>query len=301
MKPLEVLGAQIQEIANKKSVAIIGFVAPQQAIRISPISFASAAIDESAMYQLEDVVRKIKSVPNPPTTLHLIVQTPGGELFTSYKIAYYLRKSFTNIQAYVPYQAASGGTILCCSANQIYLGELGNLTAIDPQVRYKDTRVSAYAFERSVDTLYNLFGKKMPAEVPTPYQQMAEKVDPVVFDEMQTVVFNTYRYAYELLSKSGYEQEKAKAVALKLSRPDVSHGHPILIDEAKEIGLNVLDQDDNLAIYGNYVSQRLTEQSANHIIEHFIPVIKEKNVTTNLITTKPYNTESTPAAGPKTS
>src|SRR5262245_25980289 len=127
MDPLKPeLTAKLQEIADSNNVAVIGFIAPQDAVRLSPVTFVSAAIEERDMYRLEEIVAEIKALESAPDTLHLIIQTPGGELFTSYKIAQFLRSSFKIIKAFVPYQAASGGTLICCAANEIYLGDLGN-------------------------------------------------------------------------------------------------------------------------------------------------------------------------------
>lgn len=272
--PPEIVSA-IQKIVDAEKVAIIGFVAPQDAVRVSPVSFASAAIEEGDMYRLEEIVNEIKNQENPPDTLHFIIQTPGGELYTSYKIAYFLRNSFKKIKAYVPYQAASGGTLFCCAANEVYLGDLGNLTPIDPQVRYNNTILSAYAFERCVDTLQTIFGEKTPGEVPTPWQQMAEKIDPILYDEMQTAVWNTLLYAKELLLKSNYSENVAQRIVARLARPQESHAHPILFEAARKIGLNVCENDDTIKIYSKYVSQRLKEKSTSHIIECFLPLIKK--------------------------
>ena len=167
-------------------------------------------------------------------------------MFTSYKIAHYLRSSFKEIKAFVPYQAASGGTLICCGANEIYLGDLGNLTPIDPQVRYKETRVSAQAFERIVDGMKTLYGEYSPTEVPTPWQQMADKIDPVIFDEMQTLMFTTFAYALRLLDATKYEHSKAVGIAYRLSRTQNNHSHPILRSEAVEIGFNIKEDKEQI-------------------------------------------------------
>lgn len=261
----------LQKIADDNAVAIIGFVAPQDAVRVSPVQFARASIEETDMYELEKIVCKIKNIPEPPKTLHLIIQTPGGELFTSYKIAQFLRNSFETIKAYVPYQAASGGTIICCAANEIYLGDLGNITPIDPQVRYQDTWVSAYAFSRAIDTIRMIFGEQSPEEIPSPWQQMAEKIDPIIHDEMSTAVFNTYFYARKLLMLSGYDEKTARSIAQNLARPDYAHGHPILYNDALDLGLRVKRDGIELKQYGAYVSERLQEKSASHVIDYISP------------------------------
>lgn len=262
------LTRKIQDTANQKGVAIISFIAPKDAVRISPAQVAYALITENEMYELEKTVKDARASSKK---LHLVVHTPGGELYTSYKIAYFLRSSFENIEAFVPYEAASGGTMICCAANSLCLGELGNLTPIDPQTSYKDTRVSTYTFERAADFLKNLFGELSPAEVPTPYQQMADKLDPIIHNEMFVLTRNVYWYAQELLEKSKYSEEKAKDIAYRLARPRNPHSHPILSEEAKDIGFNVVADDGTMDSYQDLVAARLKEKSLTHCIDSFKP------------------------------
>ncbi|MCE9644316.1 hypothetical protein K8Q93_03700 [Candidatus Parcubacteria bacterium] len=265
----DVLRAELQSIADKQKVAIISFVAPH-GVRTSPVTFASASIEEDEIYSLEEHVEQ--ALKNGATALHFVIHTPGGEMHTSYKIASFLRSKFAHIKAFIPYEAASGGTILCCGADDLYIGDLGNLTSIDPQVRYKDTRVSAYAFVRASEYLKDEYGEMSPQEIPTPWQQMAGKMDPVVHDEMTTVLFTAASCARRLLMKAGYKPEKASGIAYRLTYNGYTHGMPIFATEAEQIGFNVKsDQKDVMKIYQKLVSVRLKEQSPRHVIDTVCP------------------------------
>ena len=72
----DALVLKLQQIANNNKVAIVSFVAPQDAVRISPAQLAYATITETEMYKLEQALK----VPNLPKNLHLIVHTPGGRV-----------------------------------------------------------------------------------------------------------------------------------------------------------------------------------------------------------------------------
>lgn len=265
------LATKLQQIANEKQATIISFVAPDDAVRVSPVTFASAAIEEKEMYKLESLVKEAQNHPGALNSLHLIIHTPGGELHTSYKIAQFLRSKFNDISAYVPYQAASGGTLLCCSANKLYIGELGNITPIDPQIRYKTTWVSAYSILRAVDTMREQFGEYSPAEVPSPWQQMAEKLDPIIYDEMSTLVFNTISYAHRLLTKAGYDNDKAIRIALNLTKTVYNHSNCIMVEQAKDLGLAVDQDDETMKVYSELVSDRLKQKSAAHVVDVYYP------------------------------
>lgn len=266
------LEEKLWNMAQEKNVNIVTFIAPEIPVRVSPIQFASASIDIDAMCKIEEVVQKCEE-PAMPNKLHLVIHTPGGELYTSYKIANFLRSKFEHIHAFVPYQAASGGTLICCAANEITIGDLGNLTPIDPQVRYGGTWVSTYSFERAVDEMRREFGEMMPSELPNPWQQMTDKIDPVVYDEMSTVVLNAVIYAAKLLQSAGYEESDAHKIAFQIARTRYSHSHPILREQANEIGFNLSDEglDGIMKEYTKLVAHFLKEEGANHIIQHYYP------------------------------
>src|ERR1700678_4426042 len=99
----DALKVELQAIADKQKVAIISFVAPH-GVRTSPVTFASASIEEDEIYRLEEHVAQ--AVKNGATALHLVIHTPGGEMHTSYKIANFLRSKFKHIKAFIPYEAA---------------------------------------------------------------------------------------------------------------------------------------------------------------------------------------------------
>ena len=263
------LSKQIQEVADKNGATILSFVAPQ-AVRTSPVTFAYASIDDSEIFRLEEFINQALE-KKATEYLHFVIHTPGGSLFASYKIANVLRSKFSKISAFIPYEAASGGTILCCAANDIYIGELGNLTSIDPQIQHKNQRVSCNAFLRAVESIEEQYGEKRPAEVPTPWQQMTEKLDPVIYDEMNTSLFTTVICASKLLTKSGYEDSEAFEIAYNLTRNIYLHEFPLFSDDAKEMGFKLCSDPTMMNLYAQLVSSRLNENSPRHAIDTFFP------------------------------
>ena len=67
--------------------------------------------------------------------LDLILHTPGGVTGAAESLVDYLRAVFgTNIRAFVPQLALSGGTIIACGCKEIYMGKHSSLGPIDPQI-----------------------------------------------------------------------------------------------------------------------------------------------------------------------
>ena len=75
--------------------------------------------------------------------LLLLVNSPGGLVQSSYKIARALRKAFKEIIVFVPHIAASGGTLLAVTGNKIVMGMMSQLSPLDPQAQIGDGAVSA--------------------------------------------------------------------------------------------------------------------------------------------------------------
>ena len=276
------LKADLQKVADDNKVLLMSYIAPEM-IRKSPASYGYASIKIRDLYKIEEEIEKLKASKQLPKKLHLIIQTPGGELYTTIKIAKYLQSIFGDqIEAYVPYEAASGGTILCLAAKTITMDNASNLTPIDPQLSYKDETVSANSYEQALDDFKKEYGKISPVEIPPPYQQMGRVFDPIIAKEMDKIARDTLSSSFKLLLKSQIPNPKDPAARRKLflaawglANSDWLHSHVITADEAKdEIGLNIdrsVAKLKLLSLYKKWVSARLKEQTDNHIIECICP------------------------------
>ena len=66
--------------------------------------------------------------------LDLVLHTPGGDPTAAEAIVNYLRSKFDNdIRVIVPQLAMSAGTMIACSAKEIFMGKHSSLGPIDPQ------------------------------------------------------------------------------------------------------------------------------------------------------------------------
>lgn len=276
------LKADLQKVADVNKVLLMSYIAPE-VIRKSPASYGYASIKVRDLYKIEAEIEALKEKKKLPKKVHLIIQTPGGELYTAIKIVKYLQSIFGDqIEAYVPYEAASGGTILCLAAKSITMDNASNLTPIDPQVAYKDETISATSYKQALEDFEKEYGKISPIEIPPPYQQMGRVFDPVIAKEMSKIARDTLTVSFKILLKSqspNPKDPKARRelflAAWELVNSDWPHSHVITADEAKdEIGLNVDRSAAKLkllTLYKKWVSARLKEQTDNHIIECICP------------------------------
>lgn len=281
--PQELLN-ELQEASNKNEALLLSFIAPDKIVRTSPVAFDYASISIADFYNIEKIIEPLKEDGKLPKKLHLIIQTPGGLLGVSTKIAKYLRSSFSEIIAFVPYEAASGGTMMCLAANSIIMGSTSNLTPIDPQVSYKGQRIAATTYEQAIEDLEKKFAKYRPEEMPSPYQQLCNQFDPVIKKEMSKIVVDTLGVAFDLLNKSqkpknSEEKSKILDTVFALGKNAYPHSHIIDIDEARAIGLNINNNQEIISLlktYKKWVICRLQEEVTYHIIDVVTPKKYEK-------------------------
>lgn len=282
MKPTENLDSKLQQIADTEQALVLSFIAPDTIVRMNPASFDYATISTQDLYNVEKVISQLKDESRLPDKLHLVIQSPGGSLDVSTKIARYLQGAFKDIEVYVPFQAASGGTMLCLTGNKLILSDCSNLTPIDPQLKYKGQWISATSYEQAIKDFEDKFPKQRPEEIPSPYQQMCNSFDPVILQEMKKIVIDTIVVAAELLkvSRGGESNSTSISVddiykiAFALGKTEFPHSHIFTREDLNNIGLVICEDSDKiktLKIYKEWVSSKLNNESTSHIVEYYCP------------------------------
>lgn len=278
------LQLKLQEIANINNALVMSFIAPDTIVKKSPASYDYAQITYQDLYNIEEKIESLKEQAVLPEKLHLIIHSPGGRVDATTKIARYIRQHFKEIEAYVPYEAASGGTVICLAANLIVMGSTSNLTPIDPQVIYKDRRISAVSYEQAIREMTQKYPTSSPDEIPSPDQQMCNQFDPIVAKEMSKAVYDSIVVAIELLEASQKptttkDIDKIIDIAFSLTKTKFPHDHQFDAKSATDIGLTISKDDDKLKLlktYKEWVSCKLNTKETNHIVETYIPKPKKE-------------------------
>src|SRR6266478_277742 len=261
----------LKAMAADEKAAIITFIAADKLIRLSPASFSSTSISTNDVYRLEEALGEhTKHVEKAFLLLH----SPGGNLSSSYNIARFLRKKFAFLHVFVPYEAASGATLMSLAGNKLTLGELGYVTPIDPQVRYRGEWVSSYGIVEKVADIEKRFKKLAPEEMPIPWKQMIDQLDLVYYRERETVVWEARYYAMKLLESAKYPSEMRFSIAMTLAHNTFSHGHCFDSDACKQMGLNI---DDSPAAIAHLSKMKALIHIANDkdidVATHYIDVV----------------------------
>ncbi len=92
-----------------------------------------------------DFVEKVKSKSNRENNaIAVFLRTAGGSPEMAEMMVSALRKHYESVYFVVPDLAMSAGTILCMSADKIYMDYSSSLGPIDPQVPAPDTGGTLY-------------------------------------------------------------------------------------------------------------------------------------------------------------
>lgn len=183
----------------------------------------------------------------PESSLSLILVSNGGSGTAAWRIANLLRNYCKNLTIVVPSGCASAATLLALSAERILFGPAGYLTAIDislihplnprPNEKSQPTSISADQINRVQafinDDLKNHPGNKSVSEI------LFERVHPIILGELQRSSSMSKMIAKNMirLRSNTPAEEEQNRLANILNDTYPSHGYPIVLKEAVEIGL----------------------------------------------------------------
>jgi len=78
--------------------------------------------------------RNMLSTLSTKGPIDVLIESPGGSLSASYRIARLLGRYVNNWVALVPTMAASGATLICLGSSEVVLSPIAQLGPVDPQV-----------------------------------------------------------------------------------------------------------------------------------------------------------------------
>lgn len=268
----------IRQFAEKEKIALIGFIAPQVPVRVSPADTVSASIGLLEEFGVEALVAKLRE--KGVKRAYLLVNSPGGQMDSSYKIALAVREALDDVTSFVPHVAASGGTLLTIAGNEIVMGPMSHITPLDTQVRFRGTFLSAASPQRFYQRAVGWFEKKTPEEAPYPQRALTEKLDPYLMEEWIGVLTAMQEYVTEVLSRTGYTD--AAKIAQKLVTRYPTHSYVLNESKAADAGLNVVSSTKRPSawkVMRYWLSKYLVEQQMTHCIRYVIPEAATANGT----------------------
>jgi hypothetical protein len=174
--------------------------------------------------------------------IHLFIKSGGGNGQSSLRLVNLLRKYCDRLVALVPLECASAATMIALGANEILMGPMAYLTAVDTSLTHSlspidrdNDRVSVSLDE--LTRVIRLWEKNEGKEKENPYQSLFAYVHPLVIGAVDRAESLSIMLCKELLAYHIADEKVAEQIAGTLNSKYPSHTYPILAEEARRIGL----------------------------------------------------------------
>jgi hypothetical protein len=177
-------------------------------------------------------------------TLYLFMKSSGGNGQASLRLINLLRQYCQHLITLVPLECASAATMIALGANEIQMGPMAYLTAVDTSLTHMlspidrdNDRVSVSLDE--LTRVIRLWQSEQADTKENPYKALFQYVHPLVIGAVDRAESLSIMLCKELLAYHIKDETIANKVAQILNSKYPSHSYPILYEEAEKIGLSV--------------------------------------------------------------
>jgi ATP-dependent protease ClpP protease subunit len=178
--------------------------------------------------------------------LDLILHSPGGSLEAAEQVVQYLRSKYIHIRAIVPQNAMSAATMIACACDEIIMGKQSAIGPIDPQITLPSPHGQFTAPAQSILDEFEEAKRSIindPKTAPL-WINRINMLPPGILDVCKNTIDNSVNKVAEWLDSYMFKDDKNKkgeeiASWLGNAREHKSHGRPIGLQLAQEIGLKV--------------------------------------------------------------
>jgi len=215
----------------------------------------------------------------------LLIDSSGGLAGSAFEIATLFQTHCGGFDAVIPRRAKSAATLIALGADNLILGEFGELGPLDAQVFNEEReertsaldevqsleRLHAFAMTALDSTMFMLAartGMKMATLLPMASRIVTEMVQPLFsnvdairYTQMSRVLRVGEEYARRLL-QARFSKTDATEIARKLVELYPEHRFIIDTKEAKELGLKPAKLNDDLRDLLNSISKDLKGKTA---------------------------------------
>lgn len=177
-------------------------------------------------------------------TLYLFIKSDGGSGQASLRIVSLLRQHCRRLVALVPLECASAATMITLGCDEVLMGPMAYLTAVDTSLNHAlspldrdNDRVSVSLDE--LTRVIRLWQSQQSDARENPYQALFQHVHPLVIGAVDRAESLSIMLCKALLAHHIQDEAVAERIAQTLNAKYPSHSYPILIEEARSIGLKV--------------------------------------------------------------
>ena len=189
--------------------------------------------------------------PQPAVTL--FVKSDGGSGMAALRLVHLLRRYTRRLIVAAPLNCASAATMLALGADEVQMGPLSFLTAVDTSLEHDLSPVDhtnnlVAVSNDEVDRVIRLWKEHAGAGRATshPHQELYKYLHPLVMGALDRASSLSLKVCREILGYHLRDRKKAERIARQLNYDYPAHQYPITGREARRLGLNVRDLDPRL-------------------------------------------------------
>ena len=252
-------------------------------------SAGNGAICHSDVPPLAEVLKQI----GRQDSIYLFIKSTGGNGQAALRLVNLLRQYGKRVVALIPLECASAATMISLGADEIQMGPLAYLTAVDTSLTHDLSPVDRnnYLISVSQDELNRVINLWHEADAEladpkaqsNPYARLYEHIHPLVFGAIDRASSLSLKLCEEILSYHVEESKERRRISRILNSDYPSHSYPITLREARRIGLRVEAMDEGLndqlvainALYSEMGQRALTDYDELNYHDHEVQTIIE--------------------------
>lgn len=180
--------------------------------------------------------------------LYLFIKSSGGNGQAALRIVNLMRQYADKITALIPLEAASAATMMALGADEIKMGPLAYLTAVDTSITHAlspvdRTNHTVAVSQDELNRVLHLWQQARGNGEANPYPSLYHHIHPLVFGAIDRASSLSIKICEEILSYHMSDSKARGKISKHLNSAYPSHGYPIMLREAKRIGLKVSELD----------------------------------------------------------
>jgi len=183
--------------------------------------------------------------------LYFFLKSDGGNGQASLRIINLIRCYCKHLTVIVPLNCASAATMIAIGADEILMGPMAYLTAVDTSLTHDlspvdrdNDRVGVSLDE--LKRVVRLWRAEKEDKNTNPFHALFQYVHPLVIGAVDRADSLSVMLCKELLSYHISDPKTAERIATALNSRYPSHSYPILMEEARRIGLKTSPLDDEI-------------------------------------------------------
>ena len=182
----------------------------------------------------------------------LFIKCKGGDVEASLRIVNIIRTYNKKITALIPLESTSSATLISLGSDEIQMGPLAYLSPIDSSLTHDLSPIDTIVNRKipvSQDEIFRiikLWNDKANENHSHPYQEIFKYIHPLVIGALDRSSSLSVKICKEILSYHIKDEDECERISNLLNYEYPSHGYPITLKQAKEIGINTTMMDDKL-------------------------------------------------------